>query len=78
VLRFPLYGCQYLRLKEYPGTNAPLNRVPIPPCEPHLFAKDERPCQKGWCVAGHEGLKTMMEYMHPDIGRIKAIIDRRK
>jgi hypothetical protein len=28
--------------------------------------------------SGHEGLKTTMEYMHPDIGRIKAIIDRRK
>ncbi|HEY1937213.1 MAG TPA: tyrosine-type recombinase/integrase [Candidatus Angelobacter sp.] len=26
---------------------------------------------------GHEDLKTTMEYMHPDIGRIKAIIDRR-
>jgi integrase len=26
---------------------------------------------------GHEDLKTTMEYMHRDIGRIKAIIDRR-
>ena len=26
---------------------------------------------------GHEDLKTTMEYMHPDVGRIKAIIDRR-
>ncbi|HEY2360336.1 MAG TPA: hypothetical protein VGK36_04430 [Candidatus Angelobacter sp.] len=26
---------------------------------------------------GHEDLKTTMEYTHPDIGRIKAIIDRR-
>jgi hypothetical protein len=24
---------------------------------------------------GHEDLKTTMEYMHPDVGRIKAIID---
>jgi thiamine phosphate synthase YjbQ (UPF0047 family) len=26
---------------------------------------------------GHEDLKTTMECLHPDIGRIKAIIDRR-
>ncbi|HET9366049.1 MAG TPA: tyrosine-type recombinase/integrase [Candidatus Angelobacter sp.] len=26
---------------------------------------------------GHEDLKTTMEYMHPDVGRIKSIIDRR-
>jgi integrase len=26
---------------------------------------------------GHEDLKTTMEYMHPDLGRIKSIIDRR-
>ena len=28
-------------------------------------------------TTGHEDLKTTMEYMHPDVGRIKAIIDRR-
>jgi integrase len=28
-------------------------------------------------MMGHEDLKTTMEYMHPDVGRIKAIIDRR-
>ena len=26
---------------------------------------------------GHEDLKTTMEYMHPDAGRIKSIIDHR-
>jgi site-specific recombinase XerC len=26
---------------------------------------------------GHEDLKTTTEYMHPDLGRIKSIIDRR-
>jgi hypothetical protein len=26
---------------------------------------------------GHEDLKTTMEYMHSNLGRIKSIIDRR-
>jgi integrase len=28
-------------------------------------------------MMGHEDLKTTMEYMHPDVNRMKAIIDRR-
>jgi len=28
-------------------------------------------------TTGHEDLKTTMEYMHPDVGHIKAILDRR-
>ena len=37
VLRFPLSRCQYLRPKEYTGTKASSNRVPILPCEAHLL-----------------------------------------
>jgi hypothetical protein len=28
-------------------------------------------------MMGYENLKTTMEYMHPDLSRMKAIIDRR-
>jgi len=43
VLRSPLSGCQYLRPKEYTGAKSPSAPCPIPPCEAHSFARNERP-----------------------------------
>jgi len=40
VLKPRLPRCQYLRPKEYTSAKGPSSRVPIPPCEAHLFARE--------------------------------------